>query len=147
MGSTQKFQYTVMGDAVNQAARFEPANTPFDTHIMIGQSTKEMSEEKIEVRFLAAMIVKGKTEPVLTYELVGKKGQVPADMMKVIEIFEEGWHLHEQQNWDEAIAKFDEALAIRPDDGPSRVYKEMCEDYKVEPPKEGWKGEWIQTEK
>ncbi|MDP7250809.1 MAG: CHASE2 domain-containing protein [Planctomycetota bacterium] len=147
MGSTQKFQYTVMGDAVNQAARFEPANKPFDTHIMIGQSTKEMSEEKIEVRFLAAMIVKGKTEPVLTYELVGKKGQVPADMMKVIEIFEEGWHLHEQQNWDEAIAKFDEALAIRPDDGPSRVYKEMCEDYKVEPPKEGWKGEWIQTEK
>ena len=147
MGSTQKFQYTVMGDAVNQAARFEPANKPFGTHIMIGQSTKEMSGDKIVTRFLAAMIVKGKTEPVFTYELIAKKGEASADMLKVIELFEEGWHLHIEQKWDEAIAKFDEALAIRADDGPSRVYKQMCEDYKVDPPVEGWKGEWIQKEK
>ncbi|MDA1141275.1 MAG: CHASE2 domain-containing protein [Planctomycetota bacterium] len=147
MGSTQKMQYTVMGDAVNQAARFEPANKPFDTHIMIGKSTKDMSGDKIVTRFLAAMIVKGKTEPVFTYELLAKQGEASPELLKVIELFEQGWHLHVEQKWDEAIAKFDEVMAIRPTDGPSRVYKKMCQDYKLEPPKAGWKGEWIQKEK
>jgi class 3 adenylate cyclase/protein involved in polysaccharide export with SLBB domain len=147
MGSEQKFQYTVMGDAVNQAARFEPANKPFGTRIMIGERTYQMSKEHIEVRFLSAMIVKGKTEPVKAYELVGKKGQISSDKRRLVGLFEEGWRLHAEWKWDEAIAKFDQCLAIDPNDGPSKTYKEICLEYKEKPPKEGWKGEWEQTSK
>jgi len=147
MGSAQKFQYTVMGDAVNQAARFEPANKPFDTHIMIGEPTYELAKDKIEVRFLTSMIVKGKTEPVKAYELVAKKGEISDEKRRVIQTFEEGWHLHAEQKWDEAIAKFDECLSIDPEDGPSKTYKEICEDYKENPPEEEWQGEYVQTSK
>ena len=147
MGSDKKFQYTVMGDAVNQAARFEPANKPFDTHIMIGGKTYEMAKEKIEARFLANMIVKGKTEPVPCYELLAKKGELSEAKRQVVQIFEEGWHLHAARNFTAAIAKFDQALALDEHDGPSKTYKKICEGFIKSPPSDPWAGEYIQTSK
>ncbi|MDP6505712.1 MAG: adenylate/guanylate cyclase domain-containing protein, partial [Planctomycetota bacterium] len=126
MGSEQKFQYTVMGDAVNQAARFEPANKEFDTHIMIGEPTYLYAQHKIEARKLAALVVKGKTEPVICYELVGKKGEVSDEMLHLIEKFETGWRHHAIQDFEKAIEYFDECLAIDPKDGPSIRYKGIC---------------------
>jgi len=147
MGSDKKFQYTVMGDAVNQAARFEPANKPFDTHIMIGGKTYEMAKEKIEARFLANMIVKGKTEPVPCYELLAKKGELSEAKRQVVQIFEDGWHLHAAKNFTAAIAKFDQALALDEHDGPSKTYKKICEGFLKSPPSDSWTGEYIQTSK
>jgi len=147
MGSDKKFQYTVMGDAVNQAARFEPANKPFDTHIMIGGKTYELAKEKIEARFLANMIVKGKTEPVPCYELLAKKGELPETKRRVVEIFEEGWKLHASKKFKEAIARFQEALTLDPHDGPSKTYQKICEGFLKAPPPDGWAGEYIQTSK
>ena len=147
MGSDKKFQYTVMGDAVNQAARFEPANKPFDTHIMIGGKTYEMAKDKIEARFLANMIVKGKTEPVPCYELLAKKGELSEAKRQVVQIFEEGWHLHAAKNFTAAIAKFDQALSLDDNDGPSKTYKKICEGFLKSPPSDPWAGEYIQTSK
>jgi adenylate cyclase len=147
MGSDKKFQYTVMGDAVNQAARFEPANKPFDTHIMIGGKTYELAKEKIEARFLANMIVKGKTEPVPCYELLAKKGELPETKRRVVEIFEEGWRLHASKKFKEAIAKFQEALTLDSRDGPSKTYQKICEGFLKSPPPADWAGEYIQTSK
>ena len=147
MGSDKKFQYTVMGDAVNQAARFEPANKPFDTHIMIGGKTFEMAKDKIEARFLANMIVKGKTEPVPCYELLAKKGELPETKQRVVHIFEEAWKLHAERRFTEAITHLDQALALDPEDGPSKAYRKICEGFIKSPPPEGWAGEYIQTSK
>ncbi|MDP6114012.1 MAG: CHASE2 domain-containing protein [Planctomycetota bacterium] len=147
MGSEQKFQYTVMGDAVNQAARFEPANKEFDTHIMIGEPTYLYAQHKVEARKLAALVVKGKTEPVICYELVGKKGEVSDEMLHLIEKFETGWRHHAIQDFEKAIEYFDECLAIDPKDGPSIKYKGICEDLIKEPPDPAWRGEFIQTSK
>ncbi len=147
MGSTQKMQYTVMGDAVNQAARFEPACKIFGVLIMIGQSTYEMAKDKIEVRKLGLLVAKGKKQAVGVYELLAKKGELDETMAKLVQKFEAAWEIYAQGRFAEAKAGFEECLTIIPDDEPSKTYAEQCDLFAATPPPEAWVGEWIQLTK
>jgi adenylate cyclase len=73
LGSNQLFDYTVIGDNVNLGARLEAINKNFETkyHIIISDSTYQQVKEKALVRQLDSVMVKGKTKPVLIYELLG----------------------------------------------------------------------------
>ena len=147
MGSQKRFSYTVMGDAVNQAARFEPTNKDYDTLIIIGQTTHEMAKDKIEDRLLDLIVVKGKTEPISIYELIAKKGQLEDDMRQVMDRYDEGLHLHRDRKWDESLTAFRGALEISPEDGPSLAMIARVEAYKNVPPPDAWQGEYIRATK
>lgn len=73
MGSDRKMQYTIMGDTVNTAARFRPANWIYDKlgSIIIGEMTYPLVQDAIEVRVLDKLLLKGKLKPVTIYEVMG----------------------------------------------------------------------------
>jgi adenylate cyclase len=147
MGSQRRFSYTVMGDAVNQAARFEPANKDYDTLIMMGESTFELARDHIEARLLDKVIVKGKTVPIKVFELIAKKGEIAPDKAKVVELYHKALDVHWERDWDGAIALLEEAIALVPDDGPSIAMKKRIEGYKEDPPGDDWQGEFVRTTK
>ena len=147
MGSSKHFSYTVMGDAVNLAARLEPTNKDYDTLIIIGQRTWELAKDEIESRFLDRIVVKGKTEAIPIHELIARKGQISAEFRQVVDLYQEGFKLHEERRWDEALHCFRRALEIRPEDGPSKAMIERVEHYIEEPPPEKWQGEYVRKKK
>lgn len=75
LGSEQIFDYTGIGDTINAGARLESINKQYNTqnHIIISEATYKMAEDKLIVKYIDDVLVKGKSIPIKIYELIGLK--------------------------------------------------------------------------
>jgi adenylate cyclase len=140
MGTTKKMDYTIMGDAVNLAARLEGVNKQYGTWLCISEDTMTAAGKGIEVRRLDRIRVVGKSQPIRIYELVEESGKLTKEQAEMIKRFEEALELFEARKWNEAESAFNRVLEIVPDDGPSKTYIDRIAKYKVAPPPDDWDG-------
>ncbi len=139
MGSSKRFDYTAMGDAINLGSRLESITKQYGVRIVISGSTYEQVKDIFVCRELDLVRVKGKKNAVPIYELIAEKGkEFDVDFIKY---FEEGVKIYLNQEWDKAILKFKECLKIK-EDKVSELYIERCNFYKNNPPGENWDKVW-----
>lgn len=151
LGSREIFDYTVIGDEVNVAARLEPLNKDFETNIAVSGSTRDAADAHRHGTFvfrrLARVLLKGKTAPVEVYELVGLKDAVEAERMEAIDAYGQGLDLFFEGRFSEARRLFERAVETYPGDGPSRAYMALCATYEETPPPADWRGFHVQGSK
>jgi len=140
LGSSQLFDYTVIGDQVNIGARLESANKEYQTTIIISESTYELVKRKAKVRELDFVRVMGKAKPIRIFELRGMDSIPQIEQDYIIDVFTEGLMAYRERRWADALKAFRRVLRYFPSDGPSRVYTVRCLDFIENPPPLDWDG-------
>ena len=160
MGSRTRFNYTMMGDNVNLAARMESGSKSWGAYTMVTESTRAAcvahGGDRVVFRPLGRIVVMGRSQPVPIYEIVGLKETIAATAHECIGRFEEALARYYTRDWDGAIALFKQSAELEPNQpgktpgvktNPSLVYIGIAEDYKAEPPPENWDGVYVMKEK
>jgi adenylate cyclase len=138
-GSKTRFNYTMLGDAANLAARLEGANKFFGTYTMISEATKRQTGDEFLWRETGTIRVVGRKTPVTVYELLGFKGE---DLPPAIQTFNRGQALYKQGDLEAAAAVF----ATLPDDPVAILYLQRCVAEK-DVVGSDWDGVWVLNEK
>lgn len=136
MGSAARTDYTMMGDTVNLAARFESGQKAYGTGIMVNEMIYEAVEDMVESRRLDVIMVVGKEEPVTAYEILDRKGNLPQIKQDVLELYNKGLELYDRFEFAEAKLLFEQAVGVDARDGPAALYADRCEDYAENPPED-----------
>ncbi len=140
----KKMEYTLIGDAVNQAARLEGAAKYYGVDFLIGESTYLMTRDTFRYRELDRARMVGKQLPVTIYELLGDLSE-PEE--KWIADFGAALSLYRARQWEEAGRCFAAILELMPEDRPSSIYFDRCEYFRRNPPATDWDGVFNRTDK
>ena len=144
----ERLDPTVIGDAVNLASRLEALTRQYRVDILIGASAAELVRDEFQLRAVDLVQVKGKTEPVDVFTLIGSRdGELDPQLLKSLESYEEGIKKFRGRQFTEAKALFSQFLECYPDDFLARMYLERAEHYEKAPPDPSWNAVEVFTKK
>jgi adenylate cyclase len=140
MGSITRLNYTVVGETVNSASRFEGLNKVYGTRIIIGENTRELVKEQFVARPLDLVSVKGSAKGVRIYELMAETSGADEHVREIARFAATALDLYLARRWDEARAWYGKILELDPADRPAGIIYERCRLYLENPPPFDWSG-------
>jgi hypothetical protein len=127
IGHEDRVDFTILGDTVNTTSRIETLTKNIGASLIVHESVIQKSKSNYANRYIGAIQVKGKTDPLRLWEVLSeadpairqKKKETMSDFSKALEHFEEN-------KTQEAYALFEAVVKQNPDDKVAKYYMNWC---------------------
>ena len=159
MGSDMRFDYSVLGDTVNLAARLEGQSKSYGMNVVLGPHTHDEVKDTLACIDLDFIRVKGKLEGVYIFGLLGDEEVArKPEFHKIRQLVHDAQEAYRHQKWDEAEEMFKLIRVLGNDENKPwhleanlgvlcDVYDERIAEYRENPPAADWDGVFVATTK
>ena len=135
MGTPNKMDYTIMGNAVNLAARLEGVNKQYDTGgILISEYTRAHLGDEFVLRPLSRVRVVGINTPLRLYELLEIASEATPELRKMVKNWEQAFSFYEKRDFQSAEKIFQTIYAENKSDLAAKKYLDRCVKFTESPP-------------
>jgi adenylate cyclase len=141
VGAREHINYTLVGAVANQASRLEGLNKVYGTEVLASGEVAKATADRFVWRPVDRIVAAGMTEAHEIHEPMGEIDAKPQHA-PFLDRWRAGREAYAAGRFDKALACFEAAAALRPDDGPCRLFISRCKDFLRESPPAGWDGTW-----
>jgi adenylate cyclase len=150
VGSSERLNYTALGDNVNIAARLEGINKLYGTRILISENVKSQLPKSFIFYPVDIVAVKGREQGIKIYELIGLENDshlnpIDGDARAFVNDFTKAFDLYLSQQWADALILF-KKIKTSPEHNPCfrdslvDIYITRCDELIKNPPSKNWDG-------
>ena len=144
----KKIEFTAIGDSINTASRLEGINKTYGSSICVSEAVRKKTGDRFVFRRLDRVQMKGKEETTEIYELLGENTPENNMLWQLKTDFESALDDYFAGDFESAERKWENVLAWKSNDGPSRAFLRRCETHrKAGTKKETWDGVFTAKEK
>ncbi len=142
LGSSNRMNYSVIGDTVNLSARLESLTRLYNVSNIVSEASRD-DAPNFAYRELDFVCVAGKSQSVRIFELLGIEGELSNSKKEEVAAFSKALIEYRAQNWDAAEQQFS-CLQIKCDNAQLyQVFLDRIEKFRINPPESDWQGEYV----